>query len=216
MQAVFDVYATGQVNASQFTKGLTSAFQPAWSPDGQWLVFGLSSCCQSRATRNALLCRVTANGSHFEQLTDGSINTGFPSFSSDTKCIVCRTWVTVLTNGKSSNHDNVPFWSPDSEIIVFTRRVSYINFDICTIKPDGMDLQVLTTSGGNDAHAVWTADGRILYSTAEYEFRGEAAIYDNTYQPYGQIVTMDAYGGGKKSLVDGLWEDSMPLCRMSV
>lgn len=226
MQDVFDVYATGQVNASQVAKGLTGAFQPAWSPDGQWLVFGLGFWFQSRATGNASLYRVTSNGSYFEQLTDGSINSGFPSFSSDGQHIVYCVWgaeyglrimdletrkVTVLTNSTSSNYDNVPFWSPSGESIVFTRRVSYTNFDICTIKHDGTDLRVLTTSGGNDAHAVWTADGRILYSTAEYGFRDEAAIYDDTFQPYGQIVVMNADGSGKRLLVDSMWEDSMPL-----
>ncbi|KAJ4335557.1 hypothetical protein N0V95_008871 [Ascochyta clinopodiicola] len=226
VQDVFDVYATGQVNASQVAKGLTGAFQPAWSPDEQWLVFGLGSWFQSRATGNASLYRVTANGSYFEQLTDGSVNTGFSSFSRDGSKIVYRVWgkeyglrimdlssreVTVLTNSTSTNYDNVPFWSPDGSKIVFTRRVSYTNFDICTIRPDGTDLQVLTTSGGNDAHAVWTADGRILYSTAEYGFRDEAAIYDNTFQPYGQIAVMNADGSGKKLLVDSMWEDSMPL-----
>jgi Tol biopolymer transport system component len=218
---VFDVYATGQVNGSQVAKGLTGAFQPAWSPDGDWVVFGPGSWFQSRATGNASLYRVTSNGSYSEQLTDGTVNTGFPSFSTDGTRIVYRVWgkeyglrimdlstrkVTVLTNSTSTNHDNVPFWSPDGEKIVFTRRVSYTNFDICTIRPDGTDLQVLTTSGGNDAHAVWTADGRILYSTAEYGFRDEAAIYDDTFQPYGQIAVMNADGSGKRLLVDSMWE----------
>jgi Tol biopolymer transport system component len=226
MKTVFDVYATNQVNTSQVAQGLTGAFQPAWSPNDDWLVFGLGSWFQSRATGNASLYRATSNGSYFEALTDGSVNTGFPSFSSDGTRIVYRVWgaeyglrimdlvtreVTVLTNRTADNYDNVPFWSPDGSHIVFSRRTSYTNFNICTIKPDGTDLRVLTTSGGNDAHAVWTADGRIMYSTAEFGFRDEAAMYDDTFQPYGQIMIMEADGSGKRALVDSMWEDSMPL-----
>jgi hypothetical protein len=42
-------------------------------------------------------------------------------------------------------------------------------------------------------------------------FRDEAALYDNTFQQYGQIFVMNADGTGKRMLTDSLWEDSMPL-----
>jgi hypothetical protein len=41
--------------------------------------------------------------------------------------------------------------------------------------------------------------------------RDEAAIYDNTFQPYGQIYVMNADGSGQRIVTDSLWEDSMPL-----
>jgi hypothetical protein len=44
-----------------------------------------------------------------------------------------------------------------------------------------------------------------------YGFREEAAFYDNTFQPYGQIFSMNADGSGKMMLTDSQWEDSMPL-----
>lgn len=50
-----------------------------------------------------------------------------------------------------------------------------------------------------------------MYSTAQYGFRDEAAIYDDTFQPYGQIMVMNADGSNKTLLVDSMWEDSMPL-----
>jgi Tol biopolymer transport system component len=44
-----------------------------------------------------------------------------------------------------------------------------------------------------------------------YGFRTEAATYDDTFQPYGQIFIMNADGSDKKILTDSMWEDSMPL-----
>jgi hypothetical protein len=44
-----------------------------------------------------------------------------------------------------------------------------------------------------------------------YGFRDEAALYDNTFQQYGQIFIMNADGSGKRMLTDSRWEDSMPL-----
>lgn len=55
------------------------------------------------------------------------------------------------------------------------------------------------------------ADGRILYSTAEYGLRDEAAIYDYTFQLDGQVVVMNADGSNMRLLVDTMSEDSMPL-----
>jgi len=203
-------------------KGL--AFRPSWSPDGQWLVFGYGLWFQDRPVSAARIMRVRRDGSGAEALTDGPQNAGFPSFSPDGKHIVFRLWsddyqgglrilnvedrsVRVLTNA----YDNVPDWSPDGKLIVFTRKLADGNFDIFTIHPDGSGLRRLTTSGANDAHAVWTADGRILWNSGYYGFKEEAALYDNSFQPYGQIWIMNADGSNKRVLTDSLWEDGQPL-----
>lgn len=80
-----------------------------------------------------------------------------------------------------------------------------------TIRSDSTDMTRVTDSLANHAHAVWSYDGRILWSSGMYGFRDESAQYDNTFQPYGQIMVMDADGSNKRMLTDSLWEDSMPM-----
>ena len=204
--------------------GLAGAFQPCWSPDNQWIAFGLGYWFAERNTMTAALWRVRRDGSGAEQLTDGSVHSGFPSYSADGKELVFRVWsatekglrvlnpetrkTRVLTQGL----DNLPGWSPDGKRIVFTRkRAEDGNFDIYTIRPDGSGLFRCTTHASSDGHAVWSADGRILWSGSEHGFRDEAALYDQTFQQYGQIYVMNADGSNKRLLTDSKWEDSMPL-----
>ncbi|WP_326827126.1 TolB family protein [Streptosporangium sp. NBC_01756] len=80
----------------------------------------------------------------------------------------------------TGEYDNLPDWSPDGRLILFTRKTSTTNFDVCTIRPDGTGFRRLTSSGSNEGHAVWNHDGRILYDSGMYGFRQEAALYDNT------------------------------------
>lgn len=206
-----------------FTARSGAAFAPAWSPDGQSIAFGLGGYLQNRKTQPAALMLVNRDGSGARVLTGDSLNAGFPSWSPDGTRLVYRVWggnnwglrildirhntVQVLT----TEYDNLPFWAPDGSRIVFTRRHGANNFDIFTIRPDGTDLQQLTTSPANDAHAVWTADSRhLLWNSGMYGFKDEAALYDNTFQPYGAIFMMNADGSGKRQLTDSPWEDGMP------
>ncbi|TNE67817.1 MAG: hypothetical protein EP335_00920 [Alphaproteobacteria bacterium] len=204
-------------------KGLAGAFQPSWSPDGEWITFGLGYWFFLRGQETAAIWRVRRDGTDAEQLTDGTIHSGFPSYSADGREIVFRVWseqekglrilnletreIRVLTNG----FDNLPGWSPDGKRIVFTRKRKDGNFDIYTIRPDGTGLFRATTHASSDGHAVWTADGRIMWSGSQHGFRDEAALYDNTFQQYGQIYVMNADGTNKTLLTDSKWEDSMPI-----
>jgi Tol biopolymer transport system component len=221
-RVVFDTTGKG-LDPVLVAKGLAGAFRPAWSPDGAWIAFGLGGWFQERAVHTAVVARVRSDGSAWEALTDGTTNAGFPSYSADGAEIVYRVWgaqdkglrILHLTTGATrvltTEYDNLPDWSPDGKRILFTRKTSATNFDVCTIRPDGTDLRLLTSSGANEGHAVWNYDGRILYNSGMYGFRGEAALYDNTFQPYGQIFSMNADGSGKRLLTDSRWEDSMPL-----
>jgi Tol biopolymer transport system component len=94
----------------------------------------------------------------------------------------------------------------------FCWRHSGVNFDIFTIRPDGSDLRQLTTSPANDAHALWTDDGKHIMWNSGIDgwWKEEAALYDRTFEPYGQIFMMKADESEKRQLTDSLWEDSMP------
>ncbi|OJJ98570.1 hypothetical protein ASPACDRAFT_1872081 [Aspergillus aculeatus ATCC 16872] len=237
LQLVYDPSTADFLPASE-TAGL-AAFNPNWSPDGEWLVFGVGFWFETREASGGWIVRATANGSYSEVIVDSAysitnsttLNSGFPSFSADGKQVVYRVWgADTATYGNSSEiglrvldletravtvitteWDNLPAYSPDGERILFTRKTNSYNYEVCTIRPDGTDLRVLTTSGGNDAHAVWSQDGQIMWSTGMWGFRSECALYDNTFQPYGQIMIMEADGSNKRMLTDSLWEDSMPL-----
>ena len=215
--------ADGRNKQRLFTAGSGAAFAPSWSPDGQWIAFGVGGYLQSRKTQPAKLMVVKRDGSGARDLTGDTLNAGFPSWSPDGRRIVYRVWggttwglrildlesrsVQVLT----TEYDNLPFWSPDGSLITFTRRHDANNFDIYTIRPDGTGLRQLTTSGANDAHGVWSTDGsHIMWNSGMYGFKDEAALYDNTFQPYGAIFIMNADGTNKRQLTDSPWEDGMP------
>jgi Tol biopolymer transport system component len=219
---VFESSGRG-LDETKVRMGLAGAFQPCWSPDAEWISFGLGYWFAERNTMTAALWRVRRDGSGAEQLTDGTLHSGFPSYSADGKELVFRVWsekekglrilnletrqTRVLTNGI----DNLPGWSPDGKRIVFTRRREDGNYDVYTIRPDGSDLFRATDHESSDGHAVWAADGRIMWSGSQHGFRDEAALYEQTFQQYGQIYVMNADGSNKRLLTDSKWEDSMPL-----
>ncbi|KAI1298642.1 tat pathway signal sequence domain-containing protein [Xylaria venustula] len=236
----FDVFSVWDAsNATQLgwvSQGTGGAFQPTFNPDGSQIAVGLGKWFAGRNSGNGIIYLSSTNGTSQVNLTDGTLNAGFPSFSPDGSRLVYRLWdpttesplglrildlSTMETTNLTWGWDNTPGWSPDGERIVFTRQTNWTaeygsrwysdRFDVFTIKPDGSELTQVTTSHANDAHAVWAYDGKIMWNSGMYGFRDESVQYDNTFQPYGQIMIMNADGSDKKMWTDSMWEDSMPL-----
>jgi len=71
------------------------------------------------------------------------------------------------------------------------------------IKPDGSDLRLLTTSTANGANALWIDDSKyFMWSSEIYGFKDEAAYYDDTFQPHGNIFIMKADDSDNRQLTE--------------
>jgi Tol biopolymer transport system component len=223
--------ADGSNRKVVFSDPSGAAFVPTWSPDGQWIAFGFGAFFGARDTRPAKVMMVRADGSQqTRDLTQGSPNSGFPTFSPDGTQIAYRVWgerdgkrdygirVLTLADGSvktlTTELDNFPSWSPNGDLIAFTRRspgTDDYDYDIFTMRPDGTNIKQLTIAPGNDGHSSWSPDGKyILWSSARYGFKDEAAMYENGFQPFAQIFIMKADGSDQRVLTRSRWEDAMP------
>ncbi|CZR67685.1 uncharacterized protein PAC_17584 [Phialocephala subalpina] len=211
------------------------AMQAAWTSDGKYIASGWGNTFQGHdvGPSDVVIYPSNATGYEYTIVSNQSVlNSGFPSFSPNNELLVYREFglggplglrILNLTDGSTQvltmGWDNTPAWSPDGTLIVFTRRTSIPNgnvyqdnYDVCTIHPDGSNLTNLTPlSLANDAHAIFTNEGQVMYSTGEFGFQDEGSLYDDNFQPYAQIVVMNADGTNKTAMTNGLWEDAMPL-----
>ncbi len=191
-----------------------------WSPKGDAIIFGLGAFFQglSQGTQVAM---INPDGSGFHQLTSGANNNGFPSMAPDGKRFVFRTTgpegqglrimnledhsVTTLT----TEYDNFPLWSPKGNLIIFIRKYKG-DFEVFSIRPDGMNLRRLTYSPGNEGHLAWSPDGEwILFSSTRMGFKDEV-LYTDSPQPYGELFVMRYDGTQVRQLTDNQWEDATP------
>ena len=207
---------------------------PQWSPKDDKIIFSVGTFGaffqtfhqiflkpEDRVNGGAQVAIVDADGKGFEELTSGSANSAFPSFSPDGRRFVYRVFekdgyglrimdldtkaVTALTH----DYDNFPLWSPHGDLIMFARLVDEA-YEIYTIKADGTDLKRLTNTHGNDAHMTWSPDGELIaFASSRMGFKDEG-VYTDAPQPYGDLFVMRKDGTHVDQLTDNQWEEGTP------
>ncbi len=199
--------------------GNGSGWAPAWSPDGNWIVYIIH-----QSDNNWPLYVIAADGSNRQLLLSGDL-CHFPAWSPD------GTQITFSRNGNiwmgSVTIDGTPVsisdlrqltfleqqdaslssWSPDGTQIVFASQMgdphgtsSYYDpnsGEIYLINSDGTGLVNLTDDGFEDNAPDWSPDGsRIVFTSAR----------DGDYE----IYSMDPDGGNVQQLTDDPASDVSP------
>ena len=183
-------------------------YNPAWSPDGQWIVF------TSERSGSADLYRVKPDGTGLQRLTTNRAYEDQADVSPDGQKLAfvstradgtADLWIrdigtnreTPLTSGLSG--DFRPAWSPDGKWIAFSSDrgttvprdgggqwwVHLQLADIYIIRPDGSALKKLTNSGngGNFCGGPrWTRDSSHVVG---YCLSGEETF---AYRPYSELT----------------------------
>ena len=153
--------STDGSNRRWLTQAEGDEYDPAWSPDGQWIAYALEQIryhiradgTQQQLTNIASdIHRIPPHSTEWQQLAD--------SASDIYRIRPDGTDRQQLTN--SSSVVSSPTWSPDSQWLAFV-----MDGDIYRMRSDGSNLQQLTTDAAEDYSPSWSPDGRWLVFISE-------------------------------------------------
>ena len=177
------------------------AYNPAWSPNGEWVVF------TSMKYGNMEICKKRSDGSEEVRLTHHPGYDGHPCWSPDGEWIGYTSErdrnfeiykmkddgsaKTRLTRNK--HYDAHPCWSCNDEIAFTSNRDK--NFEIYKMEPDGSNQVNLTRNPAYDAWPSWSPRGRRF--TFQSSREGES----------WQIFKAKANGSNVKKLTNNPFHD---------
>jgi len=168
-----------QMTNSQAGRG--GSWEPAWSPDGQWIVYSAQQASGSD------LFLVNPNGTERRRLTDNKAIDGCPTWSPDGKQIAFFSdrdgnWEIYVMKSDGSDvrrltqhpgQDHSPAWSPDGSRIAFVsdrdgnEEIYLMNLADALQGTDGTGLRRLTRNKVEDWFPAWSPDGKwIAFSSS--------------------------------------------------
>lgn len=204
-------------------------YNPAWSPDGQWIIF------TSERDGPAQLYRVKPDGTGVEALTRNGAYTDQAAFAPDSSKIAYVTtrvagfanlWTLDLRTHKTkaattgTGGDFRPAWSPDGQWLAFSSdrgstlppaagRWEHLQIaDIYIIRPDGSGLKRVTAHGDFCGSPKWLPDGKHLLA---YCMAAQETLNARTTEPgETKLVSIDLASGTATPIAAGAGEKFAP------
>jgi len=173
---VFLQSTTGQTPIDLTTDSIDDDDQPAFSPDGERIVFrssrdgggifvmGRTGEAVRRLTRRGFKPTWSPDGREIAFTTENA------DLDPQNTVGLSSLWVVNVASGEERQLGNVdavlPSWSPNGQRIAYTTRgaiAGSTRLDVWTIDRSGKNPIAVTTDGARNWNPVWAPDGRYLY-----------------------------------------------------
>lgn len=163
----------------QLTDGTNDHVQPAWSPDGAWIVY-----VERDAWGQGYLMKMRADGSEREQLLNARGEYADPLWSPDGQWVYYRqrqgnAWNLYRLRGDrieqltaAPGYVGGAAWAPDGQSLLLVTDQDG-DREIYRMAPDGSQVHQVTRNGGDDVRPVWSPDGEwIVFVSYRAQGRG--------------------------------------------
>jgi TolB protein len=169
---IYLVDSDGQ-NLRRLTETEVGEDHPAWSPDGEKILFDADYDGDGFFE----IYTLDINGENLTQLTENAANDQFADWSPDGSKIAFSSdrngnWDIFVMDADGGNQlaltegadwELFPAWSPDGSQIAYNGLVPNTgNTDVFVMNADGSDVLQLTDSPGFDENPAWSPDGTLI------------------------------------------------------